>query len=510
MSKSLGNVVVAGRGHQEARRRHPAPALRLGRLHRRHLLLAEPDHAAARELSQDPQHLPLPARQPGGLRSRRATRVPIGRAAGARPLDPAPRPAAAGALARRLRRVRLPPRRAGPDQLLRRRSERALPRHRQGSSLHLGAATRRAGARRRPTLLADCSICSSALDGADPVVHRRRDLVVRPGPAAPRRCSKPGCRAVDAALVDEALAATLGAPARRARRGHQGARGSAQAGRHRPLARRARPARAERRAAAAARERARADLPALFIVSQVELARRAGRRRRTSRARRDLGVAGRAGARRQVRALLELQRSGRQRRRASRSSASAACRWCERHRARRGARSSPHERRTSSSSPGRRGDRRARPAHQVDTCATSCRCYDGDRRCIAGLLLTSSTPQPRRRLQPVRRRARRRSACRSSSPRPRWRSASSSTSSARCRPISGVLLFALAGVLGGALGNLIDRVAVRAGDRLPRSSTGTASTGRRSTSPTRSSAIGVTILVAHSIFGREADQAHAA
>ena len=306
----------------QARRRHPAAALRLGRLHRRHLLLAEPDHAAARELSQDPQHLPLPARQPGRLRSRRATRVPVGRAAGARPLDPAPRPAAAGALARRVRRVRVPSRRAGRGELLRRRSERALPRHRQGPSLHVRRPTRRGGARRRPTLQQLLDLLVRA-HGADPLLHGRRDLVVRAGPRAPRRCSKPGCRRSTPRWSTRrwprsGIACSTRAPSvtkalEEARK--QGVIGHSLDARVQ--------LRAERRPARRCSRRSATTLPALFIVSQVELADAlagARQRRALGRSRRRR----RAGARRQVRALLELQRSGRPRRRRIRRSASAA------------------------------------------------------------------------------------------------------------------------------------------------------------------------------------------
>ena len=72
-----------------------------------------------------------------------------------------------------------------------------------------------------------------------------------------------------------------------------------------------------------------------------------------------------------------------------------------------------------------------------------------------------------------------------------------------------VLLFALAAVLGGALGNLIDRALFgQVTDFLLVYYHGWTWPAFNVARPFIS--IGVTILVAHSIFGREADQAHAA
>ena len=115
--------------------------------------------------------------------------VPVSRAAGARSLDSAPRPAAAGARARRLRRVRVPSRRAGRGQLLRRRSERALSRYRQGPTLYV--RTDLAGTARGADDAASAAASGHAHDGAGSVLHGGRDLVLRAGRARRDASSRP-------------------------------------------------------------------------------------------------------------------------------------------------------------------------------------------------------------------------------------------------------------------------------------------------------------------------------
>ena len=77
MSKSLGNVRRARRGHREARRRDPAAVGRRRGLPRGHPHLRRDPEPPRRGVPAHPQHAALPARQPLGLRpgARRACRT---------------------------------------------------------------------------------------------------------------------------------------------------------------------------------------------------------------------------------------------------------------------------------------------------------------------------------------------------------------------------------------------------------------------------------------------------
>ena len=178
MTKSLGNVVAPQKVVEHARRRDPAPVGRGDRLLGRAGDLRRDPEARRRELPPHPQHAALPARQ------HRATSIPRRDARAASPS------CSRSTATRSARRARWP-RRSRRDYAryefhlvvqrlqtyLLRGPRRLLPRHPEGPAVHDGADEPRA------PLGADGAVRRSATrccaDGADPVVHRRGGVADR-------------------------------------------------------------------------------------------------------------------------------------------------------------------------------------------------------------------------------------------------------------------------------------------------------------------------------------------
>src|SRR5947207_1424481 len=187
-------------------------------LHRGHPAL-EPDHGSSRRrLPAHAQHLPLPARQPRRLRPGARPRG-VRAARRGRPVDPrsaraARRPCPAG-----LRGVPVPHRLPLGPQFLRGGSVRAIPRRHQGPALHL-RPRRSAPARRADGVLRHLPGARAA-DGADPDLHRRGGVALRPRPAlgvgAPRALSRGA-----AGVARRHAQGGVGPPARGTPRGGQG------------------------------------------------------------------------------------------------------------------------------------------------------------------------------------------------------------------------------------------------------------------------------------------------
>ena len=192
MSKSLGQQRRARRAHPEVRRRGPAPVGGGRGLHRGHPALRRDPGPARRGLPADPQHLPLPPREPRRLRPASAT--------GARTaqLDELDRWALL-----RLRRAD----RAGAAGVRGVPVPRRLPRLHNFCAVDLSAlyldvlkdrlyTSAPDDPRRRAaqTVCFEILTALDAADGADPDLHGRRGLGAHPGARqagerAPRRPS---------------------------------------------------------------------------------------------------------------------------------------------------------------------------------------------------------------------------------------------------------------------------------------------------------------------------------
>ena len=295
MSKSLGNVDPAAGRDQGERRRDPAPVGRDERLPRGAARRQADPAARRRGVPQDPQHAAVPGVEPVRLRPGADACRSSGcrrwiasscRATARRPRD---------ASSTRYERLRLPGDLPDGEPVPHRGPQRVLRGRVEGSALHVrrGVAGTPLGAdgdvSSWPTAWRGCSrrSCRSPptnCGGICPATRAKTSVHIADVPEDRRRfdATRTSKAAWDAAAARSATRST------RARDGAAG-----QGDRH--VARRARRSDGRRRRSARCSQRYEADLPMLFIVSQVALdAVRLERRRRPVDARR----------RREVRALL--------------------------------------------------------------------------------------------------------------------------------------------------------------------------------------------------------------